>query len=845
MRTNNSMLFLWSLLCSVFVAGCISAPGYKDSSLTTDQRVDDLLARMTLDEKIEQLAGLPDETGMKTAFNKRLAIPEFKMSDGPNGVRWGKSTAYPTGVSLAATFDTALASAYGKALALETRWKGRNYILGPCVNIHRLPTGGRNFESYGEDPWLAGRMAVSYIKAVQQEGVITSVKHFALNNQEWRRTEVDVKAGTEAMYEIFLPAFEMAITEGKAWTVMAAYNKINGWYASENQYLLTEVLRNEWGFKGLVVSDWGATHSVADAIRNGLDLEMPTGEFLNKKNIVEAIQKGQITESDIDRMVRRILWVKFKAGLFERLSDSISADPTDFCRQTAYDVASNSIVLLKNENDLLPINFTRIKSIAVIGPNAATLQTGGGGSSHIDPAVTTDPLSALQQSVPDGIKLVYALGANLGTTPVKPLEQVFLKTPGGEPGLEGEYYKGKQLQGTPALKRTDKTIDFFWNEGGPDKSVGDDNFSVRWSGTIKVPVSRNYTFFVASDDGVRLYIDNKLLIDNWTDHGSTVDSATVNLKGGTEAAIRLEYYENSGNALCQLGWDYHGKDTEAGSLIAEACKAASQCDVAIVFAGSNEYIESEGYDKVGGMKLPEGQDELIASVVAANPRTIVVLFGGTAINLKSWGNKVPAVIDALFPGQEGGRALADIITGKVNPCGKLPFSFITDESQSPAYKGYKDPSLVAGYSEGELVGYRFLDQNGLKPAFPFGHGLSYTTFSYGEPSVKMLGPDSCEVRLKISNTGNREGKEIVQLYVSPRNKAAGRPLKELKGFMALPLKPGESREAVLTLNRRAFSHYDGNQNKWLVADGDYKILIGSSSADIRAEITVTINKGQK
>ena len=824
---------------AILSIGCKKQLPYKDKNLTVDQRVEDLLKRMTLDEKIEQLAGLPDSTGMKTVYNQRLGIPDFRMCDGPVGVRWDTSTAFPSGVSLAATFDTSLARRYGEMIARETLFKGRNYILAPCVNIHRLPTGGRNFESYGEDPFLAGKIASAYIKAVQKEGVITSVKHYALNNQEWERTQVDVTADERTMREIYLPAFEMAVKEGGAYTVMASYNKVNGWYASENKHLLQDILKNEWEFKGLVVSDWGATHSTTNAIRNGLDLEMPTGEYLNHDKILEAIHKGEITEADIDEMVKRILWVKFQSGLFDRPQNLSYPDPSEASAELAYDVAVSSIVLLKNSNHILPVDLSKVRSIAVIGPNAAVARTGGGGSSHVVPWRAIDPLTQLQNVAGNQIEIHYAQGVKLGASPLQAVPSEFLITKDGKHGIIGEYFKGIELQGSPAFRRIDTNIDFIWEENEPVPSLGKDHFSVRWTGYLLAPKSRNYVLYTASDDGIRLYVNNKLMIDNWTDHGTTIDSARIFMKAGEKYEIRLEFFENAGSAICQLGWDYFGAEGETGKMIDEAVQAAKKSDLAVVFTGSTEFIESEGYDRIGGMKLSAGQDELIDAVVKVNPQTIVVSYGGTSIIMSKWGEKVPAILDVFFPGQEGSRAIIDILLGKANPSGKLPFTFIQSPQQSPAYKNYQDPSKIAHYSEGIYAGYRYYEKFGIQPAFPFGFGLSYTEFEYSNLQVEPLSKDSCLIRLDIKNTGEMAGTEIVQIYVVPPD-ASNRPVKELKGFAAVTLQPNESQNVKILLNPRAFSYYDQTQGKWVIQSGKYKILTASSSTDIRQQASFEI-----
>jgi beta-glucosidase len=837
-----SLTKLWiGLVSMTVIMACTEVAPYKNAKLDIELRVADLLKRMTLDEKIDQLAGLKDSTGMNTVFNERLGIPEFKMSDGPVGVRWKNATAFPSGVSLAATFDTTLARLYGKQLAIETRAKGRNVILGPCINIHRLPIGGRNFESFGEDPFLASRMAVAYVKAVQAEQIIPSVKHYALNNQEWRRTELNVLADERTMREIYLPAFEAAVKEGGAYTLMASYNKINGSYASENKHLLNDILKKEWGFKGLVVSDWGATHSTVAAVNNGLDLEMPNGAFLNRTAIKQAIQEGKLTEAAIDNMVQRILWVKFKAGLFD---NNFQIDSTlvggEKSRKLAYDVAARSIVLLKNDANILPLDFSALKSIAIIGPNAGIARTGGGGSSHVSPTHSISPLEAIQKLAGSKLKVNYAEGVQINASSLQAIESNYFETPDGEPGLKAEYFIGKDLTGQPKVTRIEQQINNIWDDKAPVAGLTSNNYSVRWTGQIEIPENGNCTFYTASDDGIRLYLNGKLVINNWSDHGTSLDSCSLNLKKGQKVALKLEFYENGGSAVCQLGWNHRGSSNHQKQSIEEAVQAAKQSDVALVFVGSTDFIESEGYDRVGGLSLGKEQDELVAAIVKANPKTIVVLNTGTPVLMGRWQADAKAILETFFAGQEGALALADILTGKVNPSGKLPFSFIAEAKQSPAFNGYTDKSLSAPYAEGVFVGYRYIDKHGMQPAYPFGFGLSYTSFALLDIATEPLKNDSIKVVVRLKNTGKRAGYETVQLYVSAENPQVERPIKELKGFGSILLQPNETASVTMILSKRSFARYDINLHDWVVDKGNYRLLAGNSSTNISLETMVTI-----
>ncbi len=820
---------------------CKRSPVYLDRNASIEERVEDLLKRMTLDEKIDQLVG-DSVTGFDSKPNERLGIPLFKMTDGPLGVRYGNATAFPSGISLAATWDTALAAKYGEALAKETLAKGKNLILGPCVNIHRLPIGGRNFESFGEDPWLASRMAVNYIKAVQANGVIACIKHFALNNQEWRRTEVDVQVDERAMREIYLPAFEAAVKEANVYTVMSAYNKVNGWWCSENDVLLNKILKDEWGFKGIVISDWVSTHNTANAANNGLDMEMPYAEIWTHEKLKAAIKAGEVSEETINEKVRRILRLKFEAGLFDQDKNTPEPDTSVLHsvehKKLAEEIAINSMVLLKNEKNILPLDLNKIKKVAVIGPLAKNAPTGGGGSSHVTPYYKVNPYDGILNYVGDKAEVLYAPGSVITFTPVIPIPQKYFMS-SGKPGLIAEFYNNKNLEGPIINSRRDSIIDFNFGDQPPANKIGKDNYSIRWQGYLTPPQSRKYTFYTSSDDGVRLYIDNKLLINNWTDHGTIIDSAEIELTAGRSYAVRLEYFENGGSEVIQLGWDYK-EPIKSNELLASAVNAAKEADVALLFVGTTDYLESEGLDRPGRMNLIAGQSELINAVATANPNTVVIMYSGTPVLTDGWLNKVNAMVQAFFPGQEGGNAIAKLLFGEANFSGKLPFSYYSSYDQSPAFDGYMNPSLVAEYKEGIYVGYRWLDKHKLKPAFPFGHGLSYTTFEYSDQSINVTADYNIELTINVKNTGKREGSEVVMVYMRPQLPKVDRSVKELKGFAKVTLKPGEEKSVTLKFDKRSFSRYDSARKEWVIDPGEYSLSTAGTLDDHIGEFTLPL-----
>jgi beta-glucosidase len=720
---------LLSVTVRAQVAGDASAP-YKNPKLAVEQRVADLLARMTLEEKVSMLSG---SGWMESTPIPRLGIPAIKMADGPMGIRlWTgssastsvegivhtfSSTAFPAGIDVAASWDPELAREEGRAIGQEMVSVGRDMILGPTVNIQRTPLWGRNFESYGEDPYLSGRIAVGYIQGVQGEGVIPSVKHFVVNNQEFERHRIDVSVDERTLHEIYFPAFEAAIKDGHVWTVMSSYNKVNGLYAAESPLLKQELYENS-GFKGFVISDWGSTYSTAATVNAGMDLEMPGGPpmlkwlagpnphaagndggYLVPEKVLPLVKSGAIPVANVDENVGRILTVIFEAGLFDHPHKGGVPIDTAAQRAVARKAADEGIVLLKNQGGVLPLNTATLHSIAVIGPNAAVARVGGGGSGLVYAKDVVAPLDGIRKRAVK-VDVRYALGVAM-------------------PGEEKD-------QDTPEARRR---------------------------------------------------------------------------------------------------------------LLDEAVAAAKNSDVALVFVGYSWKLETEGKDRTS-MDLPEGQDELIQAVAAANQKTIVIFNAGDSVGLTRWIDQVPGVIDAWYGGEEGGNAVADVVFGDVNPSGKLPFTFIRKIEDSPSYGNYPGDNLHVKYAEGIYVGYRYFDKHPqTAPLFPFGYGLSYTTFEYSKlelPKV-MSGDSTATVSVTVRNSGHRKGAEVVQLYVGDPHATVDRPVRELKGFQRVELAPGESRTVSFHLDRRALSFYSTASHAWVAEAGQFDVSIGSSSRDLRLE----------
>lgn len=806
------------------------------SNVQIENKIDSLLQQLTIEEKIDLLSG----TGFETKPISRLGIPSLKMCDGPLGVNRGKSTAFPSGILMAATFNPELIEQVGEAIAQETKAHKRDLILGPCVNIARIPMGGRNFESFGEDPYLTSQIAISYIKGVQSQNVAATIKHFAVNNQEYQRDFVNVIVSERALNEIYFPVFKSAVEEANVLAVMAAYNKVNGFYCSENEFLLKKKLKGEWGFKGIVMSDWGAVHSSIPAFKNGLDLEMPNGKYLNQKNLLNYFKDHHLSEEELNDKVRRLLRVMFKIGLFEnRIYDTTKLN-TEEHKKLALDVAREGIVLLKNENNILPLNFDKIKSIAVVGPTSNVAVTGGGGSSMVTPFYSISPLEALKNKIGNKIKINFAQGVSLNGV-VEPINSKFLfvDTKTRLNGLRGEYFTNKDLKGSPVKIRIDTVINFNWQWESPFENFPEDQFSVRWTGFIRVDKTNQYTIDVLSDDGIRLYFDNKLVIDDWNDHAELTNSFTIKLEANKFYKIKLEFYENGGAATCRLGL----RETDTTMFI-NAINAAKNSDVALVFVGTNYTYESEGFDRKD-LNLPENQDNLIKAISNVNKNTIVILNTGSPVLMASWINMVPAILETWFGGEQIGNAIADILIGETNPSGKLPITFPVKWEDCSAFPTYMKEDSVSRYDDDIFIGYRHFDKYNIEPQFPFGYGLSYTTFEFKnlrtyKDSIKLN--EKIQLSFTLKNTGQLAGKEVAQLYIKPLNTKIKRAQKELKRFQKVNLKPTEEKIIMFILSGDDFKYYDEDKKDWSLEPGEYEILIGSSSEDIKLRTKIVIQE---
>ena len=724
------------IACGLFLNAAAASSQVTDKEkVQMEKRIEKLIKKMTLEEKVGLLHG---NSKFYVAGVERLGIPEWSLSDGPHGVRaeinrhdwayagWTNDSAsyFPTGTAFAAAWNPELAYRRGEVLGEEARWRKKDVLLGPGVNIIRSPLCGRNFAYMSEDPYMNSVLAVAYIKGLQSRDVACSVKHFAVNNQETNRTTVDVECSERALREIYLPAFKAAVQEGGALTVMAAYNKFRGEFCAENNYLVRKILRNEWGFDGVYVTDWGAAHSTVPSMEAGLDLEMGTlidkyEDWYYANPLIEAVKSGKIPMSLVDEKVGDVLRVMIKTNVLDpKKRFGPGSMNTKEHQQATYDAAAEAIVLLKNQNNLLPLDFSSIKSLAVIGDNATRKHSNGGLSSEIKAVYEVTPLGALRAKWGDKVDIRFA-------------------------------------QGYEKLS----------------------------------------TFVEGSNNG-----------------------------------------QSSGT--------FSSKTQESDALLKEAVEVARTSDVALLVCGLNHDYDTESFDRLN-MDIPYGQVELIQEVVKANPRTIVVMIAGSPLNMAAVDICSPAIVWAWFNGMEGGNALVDVLSGKVNPSGKMPFTTPVSLDQSPAHAlgNFPGRDLKVNYEEDILVGYRWFDTKGLPVVYPFGYGLSYTTFNYSNLNTDKKTydqADTIQATFTLTNTGDREGAEVAQLYVSDPVCSVMRPVKELKGFKKVFLKPGESRRITLDIPVSSLAFYSEAQSQFVVEPGEFILQLGASTSDIKQKISIDV-----
>ena len=810
MRLITTFLFVAIFSIAEISAQVIISPEHEAAA-------ESLLKQMTLSEKIGLIGS---EKSFYTRAIPRLGIPQIRMADGPQGIRNNtKSTMYPCGVLTASTWSRELAERLGHGLGQDAKARGVSILLGPGVNIYRAPMCGRNFEYFGEDPYLTGETAKHYILGVQEEGVMATVKHFAANNQEWSRHHASSDVDERTMHEIYFPAFRKAVQEAGVGSVMNSYNPIFGVHATENGWLNIEVLREQWGFKGILMSDWTSVYSTSGAANNGLDLECPKGVYFTEDKLMPLIASGVVSEAMIDQKVRHLLQTFIAFGMLDnpQNDENIPLD-NPVSRNTALEIARQGAVLLKNEKEVLPF---RKGNVLVMGPNADRIPTGGG-SGFVHPYSTVSVFDGLESL--SGTKNTRLLDDKTLFKDLMP--DVFTDRSFAVKGWKASYYNAVRPEGEPFKQTIDTVLTHYWKYGSPFKGMPDDKFYVRWEGAWKAAESGLVRISMGGDDGYRVSVNGKRLGGDWGNHSYNSRDVFFDAEAGQVYDLVFEFYDNAGEATVTFS---------AGQLDAGLLKSSAEWADNVVFcAGFDSSTEGEGFDR--SFQLPLGQRRILNTVAELHDNVAVVLNAGGGVDFRDWSESVEAVLLAWYPGQEGGLAIAEMLTGKISPSGKLPISIEKDWRDNPVHDSYYDnrnvPHKRIEYKEGVFVGYRGYDRSGVKPLFPFGFGLSYTTFRYDGLKLTKTGPQSVTVEFDITNTGRMDAWETAQVYVGDVEASVPRPLKELKGYEKVYIRKGETVHVSVNLNDEAFAFYDILLKKFKVEPGEFVISVGPSSGEL-------------
>lgn len=825
------------------------------SEAQIEKQIQALLEEMTPAEKVNMCHAV---TKFTSGGVPRLGIPPLSMSDGPHGVReeiaadsWDAvggdqdyATYLPTGTALAATWNRECARLFGEVLGAEARDRGKDVILGPGVNMVRSPLCGRNFEYYGEDPYQAGELAAEAIQGIQSQGTAACVKHFALNSQELRRHEVNATCSERALRELYLPAFESAVVKGGAMTLMGAYNRFRGQKCCQNDYLLNQILKKEWGFDGVVISDWAGVTDTFEAARNGMDIEMGTGEEYHNYYLADpflrAVENGEIEMAVLDDKVRRILRLMFRLGVIGDGSRRPAGERNTPAHQAAARaIASEAITLLKNEKSLLPLDAGKIRRLLVVGDNADCRHHFGGHSSAVKALYEVTPLEGLKRLLEGaGVEIRsfrgYPVGSGAGL-PIPSSLMGIVDAGAGTRGWSCEIYDNHRRIGAPVRSLPLESPEFDPAKDLPEELRGKD-YGVMLTGVFTPKKSEAWTFVLDGCSQACLGCEGVNFVENCKSEENVCGTATLPLEAGRSYKLEIPVNIHVGVPiypvrLTAVPGGVGAADVKDEELFA----AAREADAVLFFGGLNHTFDAEGSDRKD-MALHDGQNELVSALAKINPRIAVVLVGGSPMEMP-WIDEVPAVVQMWYAGMEAGNAIADVLFGRVNPSGKLPFTFPKRLADSPAHALDDYQPLICHYAEDLLMGYRWFDTKQIEPLFPFGHGLSYTAFEYGEPMVETDGGEVV-VRMKLANVGSRSGRETVQLYIAPPKSAFLRPAQELKGFAKVALEPGESREVEIRLNARSFAIYHPDKREWFVEPGRYLLRLGASSRDIRREIAV-------
>ncbi len=808
-------------------------------------RIETLVDQMTLEEQVSLLSG---EDFWSLPMIQRLGVGKLRLTDGPNGARGGgsliggvKSAAFPVGIALGATWNAELAREVGAALAEEVKSKGAHVSLAPTVNLHRSVSNGRNFECYSEDPILTATLGTQYIMGLQSHGISATIKHFVGNESEIERTTISSEIDERALRELYLVPFEWAVKKAQTWGIMSSYNKLNGTFTSENEWLLTQVLRREWNYTGIVMSDWFGSHSTAATVNAGLDLEMPGPSRDRGAKLVAAVEAGEVSRDMVRTRALNILRLMSRVNaLDDLLTRAERADDQPRHRTLIRRAGAEGTVLLKNEG-VLPL--TGHGRIAVIGPNAKTAQIMGGGSAQLNPHYRVTPWDGLKWMLGTE-RLSYAEGVTNNRF------RALLK---GK--FTVDYFASTDLSGPVAHTDAQSEAQAFWIGRIADGTVDPLNFSARLTGSFTPEKSGLHEVGIYSAGFGRVFVDGVLVADAWSnwqkghtffEEGCDEVVGSIALEAGRAYEVVIEF---ATKAFATLGLAAFAAGIAlplGDDAIAEAVELARGAETALLFVGRNGEWDTEGSDLVD-MKLPGRQDELIAAVAAVNPRTIVILQTGGPVEMP-WLDQVAAVLEAWYPGQEAGNAIADVLTGRSEPGGRLPQTFparlADNPTQSQDREVYPGLNGKVRYEEGVFIGYRHYDRHGITPLFPFGFGLSYTSFALSDLAVDASRFESdgvVEVAVTLTNTGARKGSDVVQIYVSDPEASVPRPKQELKGFAKVALNPGESRRVTLSLDDRCFAFFGEVAKHWVVEPGSFVIRAARHAADpgLAAEISRT------
>ena len=806
-------------------------------------RIESLIKELTLEEKVSILSG---SSAWHTTAVPRLNIPRVKMTDGPIGARGDSvsgatSACFPSASCLSSSWDKESVEEIAKAIGVEAKSKDADVLLGPTINLHRHPLGGRHFECYSEDPLLTGELAASYVKGIQGVGVSACLKHFIGNDTEYQRHFVSSNIDDRTLRELYLLPFEMGVKAGSL-SVMSAYNQLNNVFCSSNERILTSILKDEWNFPGYVVSDWGAAQDTIGNANGGLDCEMPGPARSWGGNLVKAVNDGKVEEDIIDDKVRRILRVADFTGRLDNPeekpeeSNNLVED-----RVLIRKAGSEGMVLLKNE-DVLPFNKEKIKKIAVIGPNALKGQYLGGGSASLNPHYVVHPLDGIQAALSDQVEINYAKGCHT----YKFLPAIPSNLFKENDGFKVEFFNGQEFEGSPIETKILKG-NKFWAMGGFGLDIVAQSerpsLSVRFSGELQPEHSGEYNFEIFSIGPSKLSINGETLIDNWSSQepgdaffgmGSAPKREQIKFEKGKTYSLEVEYKWEGRFPAVQIGM----QSPDQFDLMEEAINLAKEADAVVLIAGTNSDWETEGNDRAN-LDLPSNQNELIETICKLNKNTVVVLNTGSPCEMP-WVDNAKAILQCWFPGQEFGNSLADILIGKVNPSGKLPTTFPKKLSDTPAYSTYPGKDLQMDYEEGLFIGYRWYDRESIEPLFPFGHGLSYTSFEYSNlRAIPPKGDSSVAAfEVDITNTGDVAGKEVLQGYITVNESQIERPQKELKKFEKISLEPGETKKVKFELSEKDLSFWSTENNAWQVEPAEYSFSIGASATDIKDSVSV-------